>query len=320
MKKLIAILLLLTVAMPDIRGWGFHGHMLINRYAVFCLPESLFGFYKTHIDWLSEHATDADKRRYAVTEEACRHYLDCDRYERAAPLDTLPMWWKDAVTQYGEDTLHAHGIVPWHCYLMLQRLTKAFQEKDLVQILRISADLGHYIADAHVPLHACGNYNGQRTGQHGIHGLWESRIPELYSTSYDKLAGTTEYLNRPMEAIWEVIGQSYSASDSVLRLERGLNASFPPALKYSWESRGAGSVRVYSKAYCAAYDSLLQGMVERRFRESIAMVAAFWYTAWVNAGQPELPLAYAAPLPEAADKLMQQGFMQGIILGRPEEH
>lgn len=320
MKKTVAAFLLLLFSGNAVHGWGFHGHRLINRYAVFCLPESLFGFYKTHIDWLADHATDADKRRYAVAEEACRHYLDCDRYERAAPLDTLPMWWHAAVAAYSEDTLQAHGIVPWHCYLMLQRLTEAFREKDAVRILRLSADLGHYIADAHVPLHACGNYNGQRTGQHGIHGLWESRIPELYSTSYDKIIGTSPYLNRPMEAIWDVIGESYAASDSVLQLERGLNDAFPADRKYSWENRGNGLVRVYSQAYCAAYDSLLQGMVVRRFRQSMGMVAAFWYTAWVNAGQPELPPAHAAPGPTAADKWMEQGFMNGLILGRPEEH
>ena len=320
MKKLVLLMFWLIWLGQDVHAWGFHGHRLINRYAVFCLPESLFGFYKTHIEWLADHATDADKRRYAVTEEACRHYLDCDRYEDASPLDTLPMWWNDAVAQYGTDTLEAHGIVPWHCYLMLHRLTDAFREKDIARILRISADLGHYIADAHVPLHACGNYNGQRTGQHGIHGLWESRIPELYSTSYDKIIGTSSYLNRPMEAIWETIGASYAASDSVLKLERSLNESFPADQKYSWETRGSNLVRVYSRAYCAAYDSLLQGMVVRRFRQSIGLVAAYWYTAWVNAGQPEMPLTSASPQHTGADKQMEQGFMQGIIIGRPEEH
>jgi hypothetical protein len=29
-------------------------------------------------------------------------------------------------------------------------------------------------------------------------------------------------------------------------------------------------------------------MVERRMRQSIYAVASFWYTAWVNAGQPDL--------------------------------
>jgi hypothetical protein len=58
---------------------------------------------------------------------------------------------------------------------MLNRLTRAFKEHDRERILRYSADLGHYIGDAHVPLHCTRNYNGQLSGQHGIHGFWESR-------------------------------------------------------------------------------------------------------------------------------------------------
>ncbi len=301
-------------------SWGFYGHIQINRMAVFCLPPQLFGFYKNHIDYVGQHAVDADKRRYAISEEACRHYLDCDRYEQAAPLDTLPMWWNQAVSAYGEDTLKAHGIVPWHCHLMLYRLTDAFKEKDVARILKISADLGHYIADAHVPLHACGNYNGQRTNQHGIHGLWESRIPELYLNDYDLLTGTAGYLDKPMHAIWHAIEQSYAASDTVLYQEQMLTAMFPGDAKYTFETRGSQLVRVYSPAFCKAYDASMNGMVERRFRQSIQMVAAFWLTAWINAGQPELPQIVSDLGLSKEELLEEEKFKQGLILGRPEEH
>lgn len=302
------------------RGWGFYGHTQINRLAVFCLPPQLFGFYKQHIDYLGLHAVDADKRRYALADEACRHYLDCDRYEHQAPLDTLPMWWNNAVQKYGEDTLKAHGIVPWHCNFMLYRLTDAFKEKDLARILKISADLGHYIADAHVPLHACGNYNGQRTNQHGIHGLWESRIPELYLKDYDLLTGTSPYLDKPMQSIWRVVEQSFAASDTVLKTELEISRLFPGDAKYTFETRGTQLVRVYAPEFCSAYDAGMQGMVERRFRQSVSMVAAFWFTAWVNAGQPDLPIGEVNfPLSEE-ELLLEQKFKDGQILGRPEEH
>ena len=56
----------------------------------------------------------------------------------------------------------------------------------------------------------------------------------------------------------------------------------------SFEERNGKTVRQYSSAYTRAYDQLLRGMVERRMRQSILAVASFWYTAWVNAGQPDL--------------------------------
>ena len=37
-----------------------------------------------------------------------------------------------------------------------------------------------------------------------------------------------------------------------------------------------------------AYDKKLNGMIERRMRESIHAIASFWFTAWVTAGQPDL--------------------------------
>ncbi len=32
----------------------------------------------------------------------------------------------------------------------------------------------------------------------------------------------------------------------------------------------------------------MNGMVERRLTHSIITVGSYWYTAWVNAGQPDL--------------------------------
>ena len=47
-------------------------------------------------------------------------------------------------------------------------------------------------------------------------------------------------------------------------------------------------VRQYSASYSKAYQDRLNGMVERRMRQAIFAVASFWFTAWVNAGQPSL--------------------------------
>lgn len=89
----------------------------------------------------------------------------------------MPRKWNDAVEKYSEDTLLAYGIVTWHIQTVYNRLVKAFENHDVDCILKNSADLGHYVSDAHVPLHTTENYNGQLTGQKGIHAFWESRLP-----------------------------------------------------------------------------------------------------------------------------------------------
>lgn len=286
--KNILLLCALLIGCQKAFCWGFFAHKQINRNAVFLLPPAMLAFYKPHLDFLTEHAVDPDKRRYIVAAEGPRHFIDLNRYG-TMPFPDLPRGWQQAVEKYGEDSLSAHGIVPWWTQTMLSRLTTAFKNRNYPAILKLSAEIGHYIADAHVPLHAHSNYNGQQTGQHGIHGLWESRIPELLAeTEFDFFIGKAQYLSRPRAFIWQRVLESAAAADTVLTLEKNLTLQFPPTLKYAFEERNGIIIRQYSSAFATAYDKLLKGMVERRMRQSVFAAASLWYTAWINAGQPDL--------------------------------
>jgi hypothetical protein len=180
----------------------FFGHKRINRIATFTLPPEMFGFFKEHIEFLTEHAVDPDKRRYAVEGEAQRHYIDIDHYVHNGedPFSVVPRKWTDAVAKFSDDTLQAYGIVPWHIIVMKYKLQRAFEEGNVDLILKYSADIGHYIGDAHVPLHTTKNYNGQLTNQKGIHGLWESRLVEINAENYDYFIGKAIYV-KDMEGL-----------------------------------------------------------------------------------------------------------------------
>ncbi len=296
--KRVMLGILLTVCYEQAYCWGFYAHKLINYYAVFLLPPEMMLLYKKNIHFINDHAVDPDKRRYAIVQEAPRHYIDIDRYG-PPPYKALPRNWKDAVALYSEDSLNAHGIVPWWVQVMLQRLTSAFKESDQRKILKLSAEIGHYIADAHVPLHASSNHNGQLTNQQGIHGFWESRVPELLAEKgWDFLLGRAIYIKDPSDYIWKRVWESAAEADSVLFLERELSTKFPAERKYAYESRNGLMAKQYSSEYSIAYNSLLNDMIERRLRQSIFSVASFWFTAWVNAGKPRL------------DKLSNSGFSE----------
>lgn len=267
--------------------WGFYAHSLINRQAVFSLPPEMLVLYKSEVEFITEKAVNPDRRRYAVEGEAEKHYIDLDHYGDSA-LFILPIYWPEAIQKFPEDSLRAHGIGPWAAYLTFMSLTKALEQKNKTAILRLSADLGHYLGDLNVPLHTTKNYNGQLTGQEGIHGFWESRVPELLAKDYSFWVGKAEYVEKPQQAIWETVGQAHAQVDSVLRMERELTAQFPEDQKFSYEERNGLTVRVYSREFTEAYALALDGMVERQMRKSIKMIADFWYTAWINAGQPDL--------------------------------
>src|SRR5882672_7377938 len=106
LKRILFIGLLLLVSLPSF-CWGFYAHRKINYYAVFLLPPEMMILYKPNINFLSEHATDPDKRRYTVPWEGMRHYIDIDHYGNY-PYDALPRKWDDAVKKFGEDSLSAY--------------------------------------------------------------------------------------------------------------------------------------------------------------------------------------------------------------------
>lgn len=297
-------------------SWGFHAHKVINRMAVFTLPTAVSGFYKNHVDYITEHAIDADKRCYVDTAESPRHFIDADEYG-AQPFDSIPIHWTAAVEKFSERRLLTRGILPWQINRTYHALVRAFSEKDFKRILRHSSDIGHYLADAHVPLHTTSNYNGQQTNQVGIHAFWESRLPELFSDRYDFVVGRAQYIQSPVDEAWRIVQESHALVDSVLKIEAHLSDTFPADRKYGYVDRNNLLIRTYSDDYSATYHEALSGMVERRMRGSIHSIGSFWFSAWVDAGQPDIrhlpqesPATDSIPLPAMGRK----------ALGREEWH
>ncbi len=279
-------LLLLFQTIP-VQAWGFWAHKRLNRLAVFTLPPEMIKFFKFHLEYVTEHAVDPDSRRYMVEGEAENHYIDVDHFD-TFPFPNIPRKWKDAVHKYSEDSLRSYGIVPWHLQVMLMRLTQAFRDKDVKRILKTATDLGHYVGDSNVPLHTTENYNGQMTGQNGIHGFWEGRIPEMYGDTYNYFVGRAAYIEDPLDEAWKTVLESHTALDSVFSFEKQLTKEYGPDRKYGYENRNNVLTKVYSRDFTAEYHKRLGGQVERRMRTTIYRIGSFWFTAWVNAGQPNL--------------------------------
>jgi len=304
MKRLIGIiagfLLIITCS-----SWGFFAHYRINRLAVFTLPKQMAGFYKANIEFITEHATSADKRRYVDSTEAPKHYLNADHYDKN-PFARIPQRWADAVVKYSEDTLIANGTVPWTINYNYYKLVDAFKAKDTSGILTASANLGHYVADAHVPLHLTTNYDGKLTNQPGMHAFWESRLPELFADQYHYNAGKAHYIQNPLAEAFKICRVSFSEVDTVLRFERILDKQFPADKKYITEKRGKKMVKDYSVEYSLAYQKMMKGMVERRMRAAILSVGSYWYSAWIDAGQPDLNKLIDKPLAGDELKKVQQ--------------
>lgn len=315
--KRAAITLILLSLLFLLSSWGFYAHIRINRQAVFSLPNGMSRFYKNNISYLSQHAVDPDKRRYADTAEAARHYLDVELYE--AEIDSIPRKYDQALLRYGYQKMNASGILPWHIQKTYFRLVNAFKLRDSARILSYSAALGHYLADANVPLHTTNNHNGQLSNQHGIHAFWESRLPELFAGNYNMLTGRAAYIQDPLVAAWGIVTHTHQLVDSVLKLEAQLRLDFPAFRKYSYSKRGQAITKQYAEAYAKAYHEAMNKMVERQMRNSVKNISDYWFSAWVDAGQPELEnLIRLEPTPAEREKAKAEAlqYKKGKLIGR----
>jgi len=362
MKYLLTYLLILCFAClemsftkVDDAVWGFYGHRKINRMAVFTLPQDMLGFYKRNIEFITEHAVDPDKRRYAIKEEAVRHYIDIDHWGEK-PFETVPRefekaFWKyaDVVLVEGLDTsmvltgLDEHpefellkqfykdhisdtksegewvyGILPYHMHDFYWRLVQAFKKKNQKNILRFSAEMGHYIGDAHVPLHTTENYNGQLSNQLGIHAFWESRIPELFADdSYNFFVGKADYKEDMHSYMWSVVEDSHALLDSVLSIEKRLSIHFPENQQFCFDERLERTVRVQCPEYAEAYQNEMDGMVEQRMRDAVKSLGSVWYSAWIEAGSPDLSVWERIEIADDAEqKKLDEQYKEGNIYGR----
>jgi hypothetical protein len=290
-KKFIPSLLIffaIAIAIsPSTFSWGACGHKKITRMAIFTLPPQMIGFYKKHIEYITEHSNDPDKRKFVDENEAVRHYIDIDHYGDK-PFDSMPKRWKDAVAKYTEDTLNKYGINPWWTEKMFYRLVEAFRKMDVDKILYVSANIAHYIEDPCVPFHNTKYYDGKVPEQKGIHSFFESRIPELFGDDYTYFVGHAEYIEKPLDKIWENIKSGNQAIDTLFMAWDKLSKQYTDDKMYTYESNGKATVKVISKEFAQQFSLLINNMVERRMRIAVKTVGSFWFTAWVDAGQPDL--------------------------------
>lgn len=235
------------------------------------------------------------------------HFISVSDYQRFFRKKILPQYFNDAwqcapdtISKYlklplqgtlcfWKDTLSAHGILPYYLPIALEKLSRAFADKNKDRILQYSAEIGHYIGDAHVPLHTTKNYNGQLTGQYGIHAFWESRLPELFADEeYDFFAGKADYIKDPQSFFWKIVYDSHQLLPAILEGEKWLSETFPKDNQFCYDERLGQTVRIQCREYARAYHDQMRGMVEERMRNAIQAIGSAWYTAWVNAGQPDL--------------------------------
>jgi len=270
-------------------AWGFEVHRFITSRAIGALPGEIRPFFEEFRAEIVEHSIDPDLWRTAgFVEEPPRHFVDMDAYG-PYPFSALPRDLEEAVNRYGRDFVERNGTLPWRTQEIFAKLVEAFAQTgpySRENIKFFSAVLSHYVADGHVPLHAALNYDGQLTGQWGIHSRFETELFARYQRRLKLAPARVAAVTDARDFMFETLTASFPLAQSVLQADRDAVAGR----------------EVYDDGYFGMFFDRTRSILERRLSDSITYVASMIVSAWDKAGRPAVPVE----VPAAPRKVRRQ--------------
>jgi len=282
MRKILPVALLAFVlwAIPraNVAAWGFNGHKFIADKAIDQLAPELRPFFQKYRTTIVEHSIDPDTyRTMGWAEEPPRHFLDMDSWG-PFPFTDLPHDYNAAVAKRGEDFVIKNGTLPWRVQEIYDRLHDAFKQvatndysRDNIKLF--SAVLSHYVADSFQPFHAAANYDGQLTGQAGIHARFESELFDRYQSRINVIQAPLQAIPSAREFVFATLTASFKEVDGILAADKDA-------------IRGR---TLYDDGYFEALSAKTGPVLEKRINGAINAVASLITQAWIDAGKPALP-------------------------------
>lgn len=292
---LIAISIALN-ASPSL-GWGGTAHSIINAGAVTHLPASMKQFIDQKA-YFSAHASDADNRKSSYASEAKKHFIDIDYYPN---FKTFTHDYDSAVARYGLSTIETNGIVPWAALWMYDTLVNQLKRRDWTKAYQSAADLGHYIGDCNIALHATVNYNGQLSGNTGIHSRYETGIVGQFQQELTIVKDSVMVLSRPIDVIFSCVLDVNSYVDSIMAADNKAQTAS------GWDRSGIPPNTYYTSLW-----KLTGPFTKAHIQRSSVVLARLWYSAWQKAGllpttsvQPMLSTIQTCPVNSSTYSIVQ---------------
>lgn len=275
------VVALVALTPRPVATWGFDVHRLVTNRAIDLLPDAIRPFFDKHRAFIVEHSIDPDLWRSAgFAEEPPRHFVDLDAYGEP-PFGALPRDYDAAVARYGRETIQKNGTLPWRAEEICLQLVRAFEDQRkgtgpyaLDNVKFLTAVLSHYVADAHVPLHAVVNYDGQLTNQHGVHSRLETEAVLRFLDRLTLAPVARAPVTAPRAFVFDTLAQSFERVPRVLLADR----------------TALGDGTEYGDAYFEQFFAGVKPILEERLSAAMSGVAALLAGAWEQGGRPDLPL------------------------------
>jgi hypothetical protein len=283
----VAGLLIVLLAPSTASAWGFAGHRFIMARAIDLLPAELKPFFERYRDEIVMRATDPDLWRNVGWEDDPNHFLDFGEKELGEyPFNELPREYGAAIEKFGMATLKRNGLLPWREAEESGNLRRAFEgftrgsaygPSDVVLFTGVAS---HYIQDAHQPFHGSNNYDGQLTGNKGIHSRFERDLIEKFQSRLTINPAAPKPIVNARDAAFDALLASYKLVDPILKAD----------------DEAVAGKDVYDADYFEKFFVQVKPILERRLADSITATAGIIIGAWELAGKPVLTLEGARPV------------------------
>ena len=273
MNKFFLSLLILVLAIQNIHGWGEKGHKLIVKHAMEILPTEMKDFRQLS-EYLIAEASQPDRRKKYIADEFPRHFIDLDYFKEFNHARMIED--RDSLSKiYGDSVVTINGILPWVLEDTYHKLVLAMKQKQKVKTKEMMRDLSHYFVDAHQPMHTILNYNGQLSGQTGIHERYESEMVNAHLPELEKVF----VKNVKVKKIDNLKNDFFQ---TVYRSNARSAILFSADLVAANETSGK-----YDSLYYKILWFKTKYVTEEAIQEAAEGIAAVYYTAWLEAGKPK---------------------------------
>ena len=285
MKRANSIwLLIITLASINFIGaWGYDGHRRINYLASRQLNGPFGQFLKQNSEPLKWYSVTPDYNKSIDKEEFHKHFIDADYYDKY-PFEDIPEDYSILISKYGKDKVRQYGIAPWTIKDTSERIIKLLKEKKIEQAIYHMGILGHYVADLHMPLHNVLNYNGQFTGNEGVHFRWEDRLVDEYIDEIIPV-GEIEDIKDTWHFTMSIVRESFLVHNQILEADTKARRLLT---KEQAEKLKSYDILSFEKPYLDVLFSETQDLLKDRLGRAVIRTASLWQYCWEEAGKPEL--------------------------------
>jgi hypothetical protein len=285
--SIVAIVVAAALVPAPAHAWGTDAHRYIMSRAIDLLPAELKPFFQHYRTELVVRTVDPDTWRLMGWEDDPNHFVDFGMKELGAyPFAELPREYDVALQKFGADTMKRIGRLPWREAEMFGNLRRAFAGFATgapyagPNVVLFAGAASHYIQDAHQPLHASVNYDGQLTGNDGIHSRFERDLFERFESRLTVSPPPPVPIRSPRDTAFDVLLASYKLVDAILAAD----------------SAAVAGKTEYDDAYFEAFFTKVRPVLERRLGDSISATAGLIIGAWELAGKPAPTIKPARPV------------------------